>query len=482
MGAAVIRIKVPTLYEAAYVLPKKRTEETVWMMGDISIGLRELTPDEAPVAHVIADRTRDKDPQLVRYNPFRTGTPVRSHEGRFYVARWPVEDFADAAASDDHHAPFNGFFVSGKNEFGHEKHVLMGMGSKTEKTYASQSDVEAKKGTFRKWIDRYSDTAAAMTRRAEDFIVVDGLVHELIGEPVIQVEKFGDLVTINIGQARQPETPFGRRSSEFARGFTFGIDQLDRAIEVAGMIAGDEGRIANYVDIEMVSPWAIRHRGEPHMIRQVAKLTISTTADMLAQIPAQAGLAWHDLVTAYEENDGTTPGLIESLRRFHAAMALRLPDESLSNNVHLCRADKYGDNNIDARTALALSIWDGRDPSGIEWIERASEAPPTYLGDLMVREILTLEQADVAGAAIGRPLDLLADEASAGRGRLILVDDAKGPTVAALIAIDGPEVLETVTRHGKEPSEHIHAAIAAHAASLAVPEANIGMELADLGL
>jgi len=492
------RLTIPTLYNADFKRPKKRTVESVLMQGSVEVQLRDLDDAEAPVVHIVGDTyqpmTSDMYTEVRRHNPFpvtKNGPcPVRSVDGKLYARRWQLGDpdrtahlLAAGGALDVHYRDGQGATVMGLRKPSSER-----------ETYASRAEAEAARGPFREWDDQYARTVAAIQRRCEDMLVVDGWIYDLVGEPVLSVQPDDNGVRVFLGQASPPVGPYrhGNDHGKTNVSIRFGIDQLPRALDTAERLARAMGtKVVNHAVIELVSPWAVRFRGERERIRQVAIDTLTWGKGRLSSLPAAAGLAWHDLASAISDVDQVNPRVIEALRRIDSLR--RVADEEIERfdgdghagirNYELSERERQDKLTLDS-LSLALDLWDTRENRGIEWVDGGLNASATFEGDYVAYEILSLPQADRLGQRMGRSLDDLAADAASGKGHLIAVENASGIAGVAYVSrCDGDlEVLGTVTSHGSKPPQAVLDIAVRHVREAAVHVNDMDAALEDFGI
>jgi len=492
------RLTIPTLYNADFKRPKKRTVESVTMLGSVEVLLREMEEADAPVVHVVGDTYRpvasDMLSEVRRYNPFPVGKdgpcPVRSVDGKLYARRWRMGDpdktadlLAAGGALDVYYRDANGGVVMGMRKPTSEPEV-----------YATRAEAEGAKGPFREWDDQYARTASAIQRRCEDMIVVDGWIYDIVGEPVLSVQPADGEVRIIIGQASRPVGPYmhGNDHGKTNDGIRFGIDQLPRALETAERLArAMDGKVANYAVIEMVSPWAVRFRGEREHMRQVALNTLTWGKGRLTSLPAPAGLAWHDLASALSDIDQVNPKVIEALRRIDSLRKVADDEvERFDSNGHarvlnyeLSERERQDHLTLEG-LSLALDLWDTRQNEGIEWVDRGLNASATFEGNYLAYEVLSLTQADRLALRMGRSLDDIASDAAAGKGHMIAVESASGIAAVAYVSRceSGFEVMGTVTSHGSKPPQAVLDIAVRHASEASAHLNDMDAALDDFGI
>jgi len=354
----------------------------------------------------------------------------------------------------------------------------------------SQADAEARFGPFRKWEDESVRTINAIKDRFNELFIVDGWVYELVGEPVIEIygDHERDQLSLRVVQERDPVSNYraiydDRSASGYPR---FGLDELERAREIAQVIASEKGApFEEALNIELVSPWEVRFRGESEFILNISERVLKFGKEHLGELDGNFGLAWHDLASSLYVRDSVTPRLIDALQRM-AAMGSAMFKRNEKGQIGKSWLSDNEEGLADS-IAFAMNLWESRNHRGFEWTDKALCKASTFSDSGFAYEITSLTQASMFAENLGVPLtkfDELTTEAAGGRGHLIGIADGNGP-LAAIFVIegdDGPEAVKWVTKHGSSPSAKIAELACLHAQTADVSNADLAADLTACGI
>lgn len=486
-------MKVPSQYGAEFVRPKKRSPESAALRTVVDVEIMEVDEAAAPVVHVLGEDPAPlhADGPSHEYVPFLKidGEPVevRMIDGSHYVRRMTVDAFASSLGSTDDSNPFNGFY---KDETGH---FTAGVKEGHDKLPWDRDGFEASHGEMRKWDDHRHRGVAAITRRAAQFAAVEGWIYEKISEPALTLVMWDGAVRLRITETVHDDWRFSKGRSNYTAGYCirFGVDEFARAISEGERLAEAYGmRFENRSDVRSHSPWHVRFRGEPELIRSRGWDFMNAASAYVASFDHLFGMAWHDLATAVSEHDRANVPAIEAMRRL-VAMKDRIGDMSLvrrsTGYYHSHSQMDVGGKDIDrAMRGMedALHMWDTRDASGIVWTEDGLGSTATYDGLARAYEVTDLMEADRVAALLGQDIAHMVATAATGKGALVAVEDQGIVRTVCYVENDGaaPSVSEVVTGHGAEPSRRHLALAAAHVADALSKGTGIEADLEAFGI
>jgi hypothetical protein len=486
------KFTLPTFYAASYVLPRKRTENNVLIRTHVDVDVRDVNANDAPVCFVIKDGARNDG----QYRAFgiSDGSPcvVRKFDGNFYAKRWAVDQVeSDLEKSPDAKRDWDHATIIGGTYEDSEGYVQIGMGaSNYERIVESRESAEAKSGPFRKWNEFQDRTISAVHDRCSELIVVDGWVYERVGEPVISIDvehKTGQY-SLRVVEERYPASRYHSLYTDRGRsGYPrFGLDELDRARTVANQLGTQEKKtFVEDLDLQIMSPWEVRFRGEAEIVLAVAASTASYGAEHIKDADGNFGLAWHDLVTALYVDGVVSPGLIDAMQRMASMGENGIFHRNSEGQIARFWAAKE-ESDVWKRIDFAVNLWSSRNNDGHDWVNGALNVASTHGQDQFAYEIVSLVQASKLAEKLGvaiETIDNLTTEAAAGRGHLIAVHDINGPVAAVFVVASehGYEAVETVTRHGARSQKSAELAVS-HANSAKTSVVALENDLALAGL
>ena len=465
------QFQIRSQYHCSYILPRKRTKDNVTVNGIFTVTIESVDEDDAPICFV-AGNTLDTD----RFSSFPVTehgpTVVRQIGDAFYARRWTIDEFEALAATS---------LDSLGEGWVNPRAQSLYIGYHDGNAYASAAVAKEAAGRTREWFDGYDAMSEALDKRSADFRIVNGWIYERVGEPVICLGITADTIQVFIEEARPPHGPFRRTPRGPGRGpdLRFGLDQKEYALKVAERLAEGTKPIIDATMINSVAPWAVRFRGEIEQISRVADAITNIPQHYLQVIPPQAGLAWHDLATARIENRDPTIATLKALRRLHAVCISNEERGSWDWATHRLKGDILTD------LSFILELWDARDANGFDWVENGLDATASFRHGFIAKEVLSLTQADVLSDQMGKDLRDLAEEASRGKGHLIIVTtETHEPVAGAFVVLDenGPQITEWRTAHGAEASEAVRDIVLSHVENARPREKDLNTMLETIGL
>lgn len=484
---------LPTFYASNYVLPKKRNENTVLMKEFVDVEIKDVPAEDAPAVFSIKDGNRPADAYLSFGASGGVPCLVRKFDGRLYAKRWHVDEVVSgiekAEIEEDYSRKF-GNLIGGHYK-DDEGSVRIGLErSSSDVVVTSRAAAEDKWGPFRKWDDELHRTVHAIKDRCDELIVVDGWVHERVGEPVIAIDFDHDKngYTLRVVQERDVVSKYlsiydDRARSKLPR---FGLDEIDRARMVAEtMFADAKFSFEDALSVEINAPWEIRFRGESELVRDIAEDVAKFGREHLSEVDGNFGLAWHDLVSAMYVRDAVTPNLIDAMQRMDSMGPAGIFKRDEDGKIEKFWQAK-DEGAIWERVSFAMKMWSGRNHRGFEWVDEALRISSTYGVGNFAYEINSLVSAAKVAAALGispDTLDELTTEAAAGRGHVIAIDDKSGPVAVVFVIAgdDGPEAVETITRHGAPSAKSVELAVA-HVRSGSISTKDLAEDLSAFGI
>lgn len=458
-----MKLTIPSEYAAEFVRPKRRSVDTASLRSTFEVEVREIDPADAPVAHVLGEAhpaTRgEHDP---KYLPFAMidGEPVevRIAEGDHWARRMPAAALAEACSATDHGNPFRGYYRRGG------ANVAAGWREGSALLPERRDEVEtAANETMRKWESLRHVTASALADRAESLAVIDGWVYERVSEPTVTLVMEQGRVLVRLTEAVHDQSRFTRGRGEYIpeRCIRFGVDEMDKAIGYGAALAERFGvPMENRVRVESHSPWHVRFRGAGEFLAVKGWAAMKRLSRSVGDMDPGFGKAWHDLATALYEHEAVTVPAIDAMRRV-SALAQAGAVESLMEDAAMVRSltvPGSGDGGLEYdidQLAVALEVWDARDPQGVEWTESGLGDTAMYGESARAYEVTSLMEADALSRSFGKDFSGMAEAAGAGRGSMVAVEDGGSVRTVCFVGEgeDGKAVLEAVTSHGAEPSE-----------------------------
>lgn len=479
-----MEISVPTWSSAAYVLKGKRTENDVRLRLQVNVVIPEYTAADAPIIHVIGDSSPhviklDGGSTHNRYVPFQTvdGAPaeLRLIDDKLYAKRFRADAMEEKLRALDFANPFNGFY---------RDHIVAGTDYEnlSGKTGISKEEfIDRERIVVSKWIDKSDQTFTVINQRASELAIIDGWLYEPVGEPVIVVQKSGDQVLIDIGQAKMPSDVVGRGSVDSAKyNMKFGIDEKDRALSEAirlveaGIEAGEKTKLVDNVEVSEVSKWAVRYRGEPEYLYESARSIVESGKEFLREMSPMMGRAWYDLNMALLKHKGISSPAIDAVERLCGiGQQETLESVEEQRRFNFARANWHNSTSgkalawLDSLKKLekALYLWQSRSSDGIEWVESGLRGTSTFEGKARAWEVTDLMAADSLAADFQADLTSFMSDASASRGSMIVVEEGNQPKVICLVRDIGgvSEVVDFVTKGNIKPKPHLLTLAASHA-------------------
>lgn len=464
------KLSIPTYVAARFVLPKKRNDDTVYMKTVVDVDIRDVDDDQAPVLFSIKDESR----KIGSYLPFATsdGSPclVRKFEGNFLAKRWRVDDVVARILHDGQEKNWEKKFgnLLGGNYADEAGTVTVGLSGSVSKVADNHADAERKFGPFRKWADESQRTYNAINDRCSELIIVDGWVYEKVGEPVLSItlDNEPEGFRLRVIEDRNPKSRYAsiyddRSGSSLPR---FGIDEIEKARAVAAGIAEKSGcGLVDGLEVEVVAPWEVRFRGESEVLLHAADDVVQFGLSNLKDLNGNFGLAWHDLVSSMYVDNVVTPPLIDALQRIASMESSGLLKRNARGEIEKSWYAERESGILETVTE-ALDLWASRNHRGYEWSNEAFAISSTHEKGAFAYEINSLVGSGLLAEGLGVPtetFDNLTTEAAAGRGHLIAIHNQAGPIAAAFVidGEDGPEVVETITRHGAPSAKAVDLAV-----------------------
>ena len=451
-----MKITVPFAYRVNYKQPRQPS----WSHSTISTSsvfeIEEISPSDAPVAHVLHDASAgvrgryesDKD-TVSKFHVPDGRCVVRLHDGQFYASRFPVEEIEKWRGDQE----FDPFAVkiglrNGDSEFQRTLNTAVPYDEKavTLEDF-NRVNPNAKKFTSdRAMTDRY------MTMLATRFAVIEGVLYEKVGEPVLSVvaSQGADSVAVFVEEALSPTlTRFGKGTWRglASQRIRFGLDEYDRAMEVAGAWAArTASKVSSNVTVEAVDPSVVRFRGDHEYLFSAAGAAAGKFREAVRYLPESAGIAVTTAVNLLAVHDRLTPASLAAVRRMEVEMSAYFAGE---HQAPKDGSDYFRETDYSRRSAFgedwrwrmkrltdAISHWDARDDIGFEWLDQALDALPLY--DYPRRAYEVTSVADLDKVAMkwkgGMPAALLICDPM--ESAIVVVEDFEEKTPLAALVFD----------------------------------------------
>ena len=282
-------------------------------------------------------------------------------------------------------------------------------------------------GPMREWRDDGGEAVAArLRRRAEDMIVVDGVVYVRDYEPVWEKD-YGDRLEITVAEA-DPDDPFGGAYRGVLKHEVWRADRVSQC-----PVAPPED-----YSIEVVDKAYVRCNDEGRRIAAAVTQAASTLSHHMAELPVEAADLFYDAREALAATrGGFGPAVVEAAYRLSEIAAFAAPATRAKAEAANAAARPVAE-----AMGRVLAAWESRADDGREWQHLGLPVTVTAQGGKIVREVLDLETADRAARQLGVDLSAAAAAAAAGGDRLFLVERVPGwhqrVVEAAAAVTDGP--------------------------------------------
>lgn len=478
-----MRFEVPTHYETKYLLPKKRNDETAVFSTVVSIDIREVPADEAPILHVLGEMKPEVDPDSsfqyrARYQMI-DGQPVeiRSIDGDLYVQIATVDSLTEQLKSIKNNE--NNVFSGGI--YGDRSAGLFGDKRYQNETlaYSNFQDYEAanKIAGVRKVDSLLNETAQALQTYADELAIVDGFVYEKTVEPALLLTNtFEGKLQLCLSESRENHLSKDRyflQRNEDASGIRFGLDELDRALVEGKRIADAAGmEFVNRVVIDLISPWEIEFRGDMEMVYNTAKRFVHHVSENVRALDKYLATAWYDMSIAVSKHHQPTAEMIDAMRRVEAADLDSFVNDRENSEFstfkhdvnYVCPANFV---KSVAEVKEALRLWDSRTLGALEWFDTSLNVLPTYSNTERAWEVVDCHTLRDLALEYDTDLSEYMAAALEGRGSIVVVSPIKGGTEGskAIVLVETndnePRIATYVTRYGTKLSDH-HVTIALH--------------------
>lgn len=488
-----MRFEVPTHYETKYLLPKKRNDETAVFSTVVSVDIREVPADEAPIIHVLGERKPEIDPDRsiqyrARYQMI-DGKPVevRSIDGELYVQIATVDRLMEQlkSAENDEDIVFSGGTYGSQSAglFGDKRY------QKDTLAYSNFQDYEAAKKIIgvRKVHSLLDDTAQALQKYADELAIIDGFVYEKTVEPALLLTyTFEGKLQLCLSESREnhlSKTRYHLQRNEDTSGMRFGLDEFDRAVVEGKRIADAAGMdFVNQVVVDRISPWEIEFRGDMEMVYNTATSFVHHVSKNVRALDKYLATAWYDMSMAVSKHHQPTAEMIDAMRRVEAVDLDSFVNErenlefsTFKHDVNYVSPDNFVKSIEEIKEALRL--WDSRTPGALEWFDTSLNVLPTYSDSERAWEVVDCHTLRDLALEYDTDLSEYMTAALEGRGNVVVVSPIKGGTEGskAIVLVETndnePRVASYVTRHGTKLSdEH---------GTLALQHVSKGLQLAE---
>lgn len=454
-----MRVTAPYTYTASYIPFRARNPVRSHLASSVEIEIREMEKDQLKLAFVAGDRfdPRSEDGYTTRDRPFSLidGRPPNIYEldGRLYAELFPAAELAEILEQGIRN-PRNPFSVRGPDTDNNDTLAFVGEHSVT------RAEINDQYPRIRLWNDDRAAKARRLEARAEELIIVDGVVCAPKPEPCYAVAVDDEAVRIVLTDVPdQKVSAFENCLSDWSwrQDRLWRIDRKDAALAQAQTLADAAGvPVIDETSVEFVAPEAVTFCDDGTAIRDAAHRALTEIEASLTQLDTAAGLAWYELRDALDESGGRlSPGVVNAMdmigflvRQEDAADVQRraLPSfyygsPSIKGRYGAYKNRPYESGRHDRTDPIeemksavteALRRWDERPSDGREWVHHAMKLHSSADAAGTVHEVLTLQEARNLSRDLGVDLDPWAQAASQGDGHLLTVTMKDRPVVAAL--------------------------------------------------
>lgn len=384
-----MKISIPTNYNANYILPRKRLENSTSLFTTANVDIQEIDGDDAPIIHILGSNPTTepnvhKRGVVPRYQKIDGKlVDIRKYDGDLYVRIASVETMLDQLRGTD----INPRHVFSNTTYGR---VLAGMYSHDEgPTYKSfESFLIANNiDKVRRVEVNLDEVLEAPQDYADDLLIIDGHVYEKTVEPALSLVPSPGIIELRLSEAYENDINKSRnhlQSNDDIYSIRFGLDEYERAVEEGEKIAEEDGvRFVNNVSIEHVSNWEIDFRGELETLYKKASRFVSMTTNMVHAFDKFTARAWYHLSEAIELHDQTTPLMIDAMRRVAASDENSFSANFQSNmsSIRTFRAVVEG-------VKQGIRLWDSRSHGLMEWFDTSLATMPDYVDGKRIWEVV----------------------------------------------------------------------------------------------
>lgn len=460
-----MKFNVPSKYNAKYLMPRKRNHEDVTLFGTFPVEIREVSTVEAPLVHIVGETPPGIGAygvvvqaryQMIAGNPIE----IRSVEGELYKQLVSLDDFLEQLEKP---------FESDENVFGRANYGgISGGVSKSkyetsEERYTSFGQFEmAKKLEGVRDVKVNSDEVSdALQNYANDLLIIDGFVYERTVEPVLSVQLDDKSVYLRLCESRDFQLAKFRShvtQNRQASGLLFGLDEYDRAVAEAQMMADRLNLdFDNRIDLKMVSEWEVEFRADMDNVYEHASIFEFYARSMVNAMDERLALAWYDLSEALQNHHQPTKEMFDALRTVASTQVDDIINRSETGQLYFkesgvyVSAEKFVENLDGVKEVLRM--WDNRSQTALEWFDTSLQSSPTYRGSERAWEIVDCRTLRAIAMEYDADLTSFMTAALEGNGNVIVVSpidrDAIESKVVALVDLhEGePRICNVATRH-----------------------------------
>lgn len=443
-----MKFTLPITYQDDYIPKGLRTPRHCTSQGSVEVEIAEVERSEAPIIHIVGNTTPDIPRESAIRDDF-TGTfradgeftsEVVLYEGEYYSSLFDIDELEERVREEN---GLNPFYSEGT--YSHSEGSLpLGPGDTKVSIYEPQSraDIENSSLEVREWIDNYDTAASLIAARARDLIIVDGKLHAKVDEPVLSIDHAGrgsQYCVLVVGEAVKKSAigfggDFGHNDRSSLR---FGLDEVDLAREFLAKENGIDCTVLKHVSSDVVL-----FRNDDRRLFDAAKHVISSTKNFVATTDREFAVAWNRLHMSLRPGHLSQQSL-SAIREFLDCCADDIADyekrsREASGTSGLSSGDSW--NNPEKAVAWlvdALTSWDQKTESDLDWMETAMGFEARFGGGLLFREITNARDLFRASRSVDGDISM-ADAVVSGNGFAIVVEDKSGPYALAR-AIPSPE-------------------------------------------
>lgn len=463
-----MKLTLPLNYTAFYKKPRMSGWSQHTMQTEFTGAIREVDRADVQIAFRVGEtrlehslpqtfsETKKTPEQKALHNePFRCEEKpidVIHFEGAFYAERFAadqaMEEFSATAIGKESWEKVSSSPLYGQAKFSHPEQAMsekQRFGWYEPEAPTTRVEVEASLGIpeVKRWTPLETDALKLAEQVLDTFIIVDGMVYEKVGEPVLKIVDTGGDIKLVIDEL----IPMPRLNNKQPRGavatnLRYGIDQIEEAREAGRLMARATGRkFVEFVKFGEVNPAFVTFRGESENLFNYAvsvyihfaandRHGMGTSRYAFDHLGREATLAVYDFARAIEANEGLTPEIVNASRviaALHKGARGKwdVYNKEAFETYSYDSAEKLYQKFEEIARGLEqrLALYDLKTDSRLDWNKQALDATPFFSEAERCYEISTLIEARKMANALQVNIDDYAGRAADGRGQLLAIAD-----------------------------------------------------------
>lgn len=471
-----MKLTLPLNYTAFYKRPRMSGWSKHTMRTEFTGTIREVEPTDTQIAFRIGEtrlehslpqtftETNNTPEQKARHNePFRCAEKpldVIHFDGAFYAERFPADqalaEFSAPAVGKDSWASVSSSPLYGQARFSHPERDMSDpqrFGWYEQEAPTTRAEMEASLGVpeVKRWTPLETDAIKLAEQVFDTFIIVDGMVYEKVGEPILKVVDTGGEIKLVIDELNpMPRLNNKEPRGEAATNLRYGIDQIDEAREAGRLMAKATGRkFVDFVKFGEVNPTFVTFRGESENLFNFAVSAyvhfaandshgMGSSNYAFDHLGREAILAVYDFARAIEANETLTPEIVRASRVIAALYKSAsgkwdvYNKEAFPNYGYETAENLYREFEEIARgLEQRLALYDLKVDCRLDWNKHALDATPFFSEAERCYEISTLIEARKMANALQVNVDDYTGRAADGRGHLLAIMDYKTKKILA---------------------------------------------------